>query len=180
MSYVICVAMENQAIIMGDGRAINGANIATEHYKKVMRLSDHIIIGFTGIGEICQTAIAHIRQGIMVDSHSVALALQEYTHSPFGRVITSKCAFVVVSKDIFGKVHVATYHMKTDSVKFHDPAEGAITLVALSPDNIDGYEILKKHMQAPSDNILKSMQDAIVEVSQLDFSVNKNITWCAL
>jgi len=176
MSYVICVAMENQAIIMGDGRAINGKQIVTESYKKVLCLTPNIIIGFTGISATCQAAIAYIRKKPMISSIGIAKSLQDYADNP-SHPCRDKCSFVIADKDVSGKIHISTYHMESNIIVVRNPNADETVLVSLSSDEVDGYEILRRNMLSQSGNILTNMCSAILEVAQLDFSVNGNISW---
>ena len=160
---------------MGDGRCTNGDRIVREDYRKVIKLTDNLIIGFTGRSDMCEKSIERLRQCINLDAYSAANIIHEFAVTQ--KYCGLKSSFVIASKDLLGMVQLSTYHMESDAITHYDLTFDKTRYVALSPDNVNGDSILVKHLNDSSNNIYSKMKAAIKEVASLDFTVNENITY---
>lgn len=178
MSLILGYANKNNAIIMSDGRA--GENgCVSETYNKTLKINDNIIIGFAGIAERIEIFTDHFINEMGADQNKYFvndffemiqfLMDDEDTHQ---YLLSS---FIIMGRDDALRMHSAIIGNCT-GYKLEDNTVTNARYSAIG-GTIDGqvinqiYSSLIGNMDIP---IKDAMRNTILQVSNLDSSVNTN------
>lgn len=173
MSVVLAYANENKAIISGDTRVTNDLTkeILSETYEKVRKLSDSVIVGFSGAAIPCQ----HIAQSLIsIDDLSNCYAEDIVEHIENMISIYSKeQRFQFTIGGIGRKGKICTAIMSSyDKTKIFYPTNSAPFCCQFYPREVPRNLTLYKRLllsKAPEE----AMKDMILYCSYVSPSVNQ-------
>lgn len=178
MSIVLVAAMSNFALLMSDGRVSNKTlGVAQEDYKKLLRVSENICIGFTGHQKGCEETISVLKNDMcyMDIVNSLHKKAQE-VHS----VYSDKMIMCVVGFNEDGNMSV--YYFSSDDfiLKPYHPKKGKVSLVSLEPIPTTIYvDNCNSSTVKSLDDYCRLMYKTISDVSKINPTVN-NFTFSEL
>ena len=183
MSLILGYADKGNAIIMSDGRA-GGTISPSETYNKTIKINENIIIGFAGIKERIEFFLFHIlkemgshRNEYYVDDF---LDMMDFHMKEKDTQIHLKSSFIIIGRtrqnDMVTSIVGNVTNFKIEKNIVLSPR--LLTIGGTVDGNIinDIYFKNAKNSESP----LEYMKNTIIQVSQIDNSVNSNIFYSSI
>lgn len=182
MSFVICAADINSAIIITDGRCVDPNDstiIINEFYKKNLKYNNKVIIGFAGstFGELVVKHIIQLGHDRKMTEYltveDISFNMCDFLKRNVPNAIKSN--FVVAGRNENNKMEIDVFGTRTNfMIKKYIPTDTESKLVTLSPDGIDGNKIVNTQLEIHKESFKDGLLSAICEVAKMDNTVNTN------
>lgn len=179
MSLILGYADKEKAIIMSDGKA-GGTTRNSEHCNKTRKINKNIIVGFAGYLEDIEAVLDFCNEEMLgeIDNYDVNYffdLMSEIMKDPVNQEHIHS-SFIIIGKTKDGDMRSAIIG---DSTKYK-LEERTITepRVLSIGGTIDGKiinEIYLRNIRNARIDIIERMENAVKEVSALDYSVNGSI-----
>lgn len=170
MSIVIGIITENKAYIASDGRVKNELNgdTLTESMNKTLKLSESVVIGFSGYFDRCAEIISYL---IHMDTSNADIVAQEI-HTLFkGDFSKNRVAnFIIAGSGMDGKPKMFTLGTGTDGriLSF-----GVNSYTVIYPNDIPDKDYFTEiYARYPHLSLPRVMDRLISHVSTLSLTVN--------
>lgn len=178
MSCVICMATDSIAFIAGDGRAkdLNSESIISENYRKVRRINQNVIVGFTGTDNVCVGALNCLPDDCSVLSIS---EIAEILCLNARRIHceTGLSGSIILAGVENGKIVLISFGRANNyQISKRVPDTEEILMDNLYPDNINNDIFSRLYRERNGLELNKIIKDTFHEVTSLSDTVNENIT----
>lgn len=181
MSFVIGCASETAAIIVSDGRSsASDGSISSEDYNKTRKINDHVILGFSGTTAPCEDALKYLTSTVILSMSSadtVCDAIAGRLSTQNSTLKKMKANFIIIGIGDEKKMVVNLIQRNDSEVitKQVYPSEDNVTIVTLSPDGVDGNQVVNKYLVSKSvGNVETDLCNAVKEVAEINKSVNSH------
>lgn len=171
MSIVIAVATDNRIILKTDGRefSVHDRSIVSENCPKSVKLSDKIMIGYTGNKQICEALIEDIKEKYNTNKLQNADDVINYMENNFELIKLSylSCQFILCYIDQ-GQPYIVSWNSEENFIR---DVKGANSYSIL------GTKIIQEipFDYNPELSAESNMNNHIRKIAILDNSVNTNI-----
>jgi hypothetical protein len=189
MSVILVACMENFALMMCDGRMVEFTSdnkkeykIADENIKKIFRVNKDVCIGIGGDAIAGDKALKELNgyNPELLKLEKIEKIIREKAMEKVKDWIGIK--IIIAGRNRKGLFTVHILNSENGYIgEYYEPKGEEILIKGAFPDkNYDWQQLLDKHLYSTnpwgtSDNLKKHMRDCIINVSELDKTVNTNI-----
>ena len=184
MSYIQCVLIKNGIFMSSDGRVTDGERIIDENYKKIRRINNDLLIGYSGDKVFCEGILNILQQSINcnMDVSSIYESVVIISKSLINQIGMKRGQFIIAGKYSDGKlgfITLSTNNGFSSTQKIANNSNDIYFTEAFS-DNIDSDYLkteIEKIMKEKQNSIsyldlIEAMKNAAKKVAIDDTSVN--------
>ena len=179
MSLVLGWTDGNNAYIASDGRA-GGTQNPSENYNKTRKINENIILGFVGYKEPSEHFLNCVYEGLGENINNCLLDdfLEPLQYGMNLKATKEKlCStFLIIGKAKDDTLKYVIVGNSTNySIKNLDPLQKRLYPIGGTIERSKILDICEKHAGIREKSIKETMRNIIYDVSDIDYSVNKNV-----